>query len=99
MIKSEREEERHRLMCEKVVNESWSAVEEHIDKILIALEKEELDSDDMLLLKLGARAFVQRVMLDRADSEALFGIDPNKVPCGKGYNNCDECPLEKCDYF
>ena len=99
MIKSEREEERNRLMCEKVVNESWSKVEEHLDKIIIALEKEILEESDILLLRLGCRAFVQRVMLDRAANKSLFGVDPNKVPCGRNYSSCDDCPLEKCDYF
>ena len=91
MIKSEREEEQHRLMCEKVVNESWSAVEEHIDKIVEALEKEVLNEEDILLLKLASRVFVQRVTLDRADSKALFGIDPNENSCDKDDDTCNSC--------
>jgi hypothetical protein len=71
----ENTDDRYKLLCEKVLNESWSAVEQHVEEIEVALEKKELDEKDLVLIKLAARAFLQRAMLEKAESIALFGVD------------------------
>lgn len=68
-------EEEYRLLCEKVVNESWSTVGKYTDEIDKALEKDILDEKDITLLRAAAQAFVQRSILEKIDSVALFGVD------------------------
>jgi len=75
---SERTKNTYRLRCEKIVNESWSKVEEHVNEIMKALEKDILDERDILLLRLASGAFVQRVQLNQLESDELFQIDPNE---------------------
>lgn len=78
MEQSERTKNTYRLRCEKIVNESWSKVEEHVNEIMKALEKDILDERDILLLRLASGAFVQRVQLNQLESDELFQIDPNE---------------------
>jgi hypothetical protein len=75
MAVNENTDDRYKLLCEKVLNESWSAVEQHTEEIQIALEKKELDEKDIILIKLAARAFIQRAIMEKAESVALFGVD------------------------
>lgn len=75
MAKSINKEERYKLLCEKVLNESWSSVSQHTEEIQLALEKEELDEKDVALIKMAARAFVQRDMMEKAESMTLFQVD------------------------
>ncbi len=100
MAKSRRMEEQSRLVCEKVLNESWSKVERYTDEIILALGKKELGEKDLLLIKIAARAFVQKVLVERADTVALFGVDlHSKSPCGM--NSKADCPCDKefCIYM
>ncbi len=96
MTKSEQRELKYRLLCEKEINESWAEVEKHTEKIIQALEKEkeELDEVDFLLIKLAARVFIEKVLMERADNVALFGVDEyGPSPCGK--NIKANCPCDK----
>ena len=96
MTKSEQRELKYRLLCEKEINESWAEVEKHAEKIIQALEKEEkeLDEIDFLLIKLAARAFIEKVLMERADNVALFEIDEyGPSPCGK--NIKANCPCDR----
>lgn len=75
MAKRINKEERYKLLCEKVLNESWSSVGEYSEEIELILEKEELDAEDLVLIKMAARAFVQKIMMEKAESVALFEVD------------------------
>jgi hypothetical protein len=68
-------EARYKLLCEKVLNESWSSVERYTEEIQEVLEKVELNEKDIVLLRIAAGAFVQRAIMEKADSVALFGVD------------------------
>ncbi len=78
MAKKCSKEDHYKLLCEKVLNESWSSVEQHTEEIQRALEKKELNERDLVLIKMAALAFLQKVMIDRADSVSLFGVDLSK---------------------
>jgi hypothetical protein len=94
MAGNDNTDDRYKLLCEKVLNESWSAVEQHVEEIQVALEKKELDEKDLVLIKLAARAFLQRAMMEKAESIALFGVDLSELsPCGQNSNQ--ECPCER----
>ncbi|KKK69948.1 hypothetical protein LCGC14_2928920 [marine sediment metagenome] len=94
MAKNELKEGQNRLLCEKILNESWSKVEKYTEEIKAALEKGKLSEKDLVLIKLAARAFVQRAMMEKADSVALFGVDLyNTSPCG--LNTKDDCPCDR----
>lgn len=75
MAKTINKEERHKLLCEKVLNESWSTVGKYTEEILLALGKDHPDKNDLALIKLAARAFVQRDLVEKAESAALFEVD------------------------
>ena len=97
MTKSKRLNVDYRLLCEKVVNESWSQMEKHTDLISETLEKDILDTEDIELIKLAARAFVQKATLEKADSVALFGVDLYDVsPCGMNLKKNCPCSRDKC---
>ena len=97
MIKDERREERYRLLCEKEVNESWSKVERYTEEIVKILDKKKITDDDLTLLKIVARVFVQKAMLDKAESIALFGVDLYDVsPCGMNLKKNCPCSRDKC---
>lgn len=97
MTKDDKKEEQNRLMCEKVLNESWSKVEKYTEDIQIALKKKILTKKDLLLIKLAAYAFVQKISMEKADSIALFGVDLyNASPCGKNHKNDCPCKRVKC---
>jgi hypothetical protein len=91
MAKSMNKEERHKLLCEKVLNESWSSVGKYSEDIQLALEKRNPSKYDLALIKLAARAFVQRDLMEKADSAALFGVDLYDLSaCGQ--NLKEDCP-------
>lgn len=75
MDKSRLTEEQNRLLCEKILNESWSKVGKYTDEINEALEKKEIDEYDLSIIKMAARAFVLKITMERADSISLFGVD------------------------
>lgn len=75
MAVNDNRDDRYKLLCEKILNESWSEIEQYTEEIQVALEKEELDEKDLLLIKLAARAFLQRATMEKAESVALFGVD------------------------
>ncbi len=84
-------EERYRIKCEKVVNESWSVVEEHKDEIKEILEKGGPETDrELSILKIAAEAFLMKISLSRAEDIALFGVNL-EIPCGKKISSCDDC--------
>jgi len=94
MTKNVNKDERYKLLCEKVLNESWSEVSKHTEEIQAALEKSYLEEEDLLLIKLAARAFLQRALMERADSVALFDVDPYGLSaCGQ--NLKEECPCDR----
>jgi hypothetical protein len=96
MAGNDNRDDRYKLLCEKVLNESWSAIEQHTEDIQIALEKKELDEKDIILIKLAARAFLQKAMMEKAESVALFGVDLYKLsPCGE--KSQEDCPCEEED--
>lgn len=66
---------RYKLLCEKILNESWSEIAQYTEEIQVALLKDEPDERDLLLIKLAARAFLQRSTMEKAESVALFGVD------------------------
>jgi len=87
-------EEQNRLLCEKVLNESWSKVEKYTNDIRSALEKDELSERGLVLIKMAARAFVQKSMMDRADTISIFGIDLYSTSlCGM--NSIEDCPCDR----
>ena len=97
MTKGKRLNGDYRLLCEKVVNESWSQVEKYTDLISDTLEKEVLNSEDIDIIKMAARAFVQKAILERADSVSLFGVDLYDVsPCGTRLKKDCPCSRDKC---
>lgn len=99
MTESDKKEERYRLLCEKEVNESWSKVGKYTKEIFKALDKKELNETDLLLIKLAARAFIQKSILENADNTLLFGVDLHEIaPCGKNLS-CDDCFIDECDFF
>jgi hypothetical protein len=65
----------YKLLCEKVLNESWSEVSQYAEEIQVALNKENPDENDILLINIAARAFLQRVFFERAESVVLFDMD------------------------
>jgi len=94
MIESNRLDVDYRLLCEKIINESWSKVERHMDQISEALDKEILTNKDISLLKMAARAFIQKALLEKADNEFLFGMDLYDVsPCGTRLKK--DCPCSR----
>ncbi len=99
MTREEQKALQYRLLSEKVVNESCAEVGKYTSEIEKALEKKDIGEKELLLLKIAARAFVQRVKIERITNMELFGIDLQSVPCGKDHSSCDDCSLEVCDYF
>lgn len=94
MTKEERKEEQYRLLSEKVVNESWSKVEKYTNELIEILEKEELDEREFELIIMAARAFVQKILMERADNIALFGMDfYSTSPCGQNLKG--DCPCDR----
>ena len=76
----------------------WDGSEVYKKEISEVLKKEEVSStEDITLLKIAAGAFLQKVTLSEIDDKCLFNL--NTVPCDREHSSCDECELEKCDYF
>lgn len=75
MAVNDNRDDRYKLLCEKILNESWSEIEQYTEEIQVALLKDEPDEEDLLLIKLAARAFLQRATMEKAESVALFGVD------------------------
>ena len=94
MAKKNNRDINHKLLCEKVLNESWSAVEKYTEQIQAALEKKDPDEKDLLFLRLAARAFVQKAMMEKADSVALFGVDLYSTSAC-GLRSKEECPCDR----
>jgi len=92
---SDKKEKNHKLLCEKVLNQSLSAVGKYISEIEAALEQDVLSDRDLILIKIAARAFVQQANKDKADSLFMFEVDlyQEKSPCG--HHPKSDCPCER----
>ena len=90
-----KKEKNHKLLCEKVLNQSWSSVEKYIPEIEAALDKERWSEKDLILIRIAAIAFLQRAKMQKADSLSLFEVDlyQEKSPCG--HRTKAECPCER----
>ena len=101
MAKEEMEkDDMYRLVCERILNESWSNAERYKGEIEKILERGTIESErDVSLLLIASGAFMQRSTLISADN-SRFDLDEfSLVPCGRGHNSCDDCQLIECDYF
>ena len=87
-----------RLLCERILNESWSKVLQYKSELEVILERGTIENEsDQAIVFAAADAFLQRVNLEIASDEAV-GLSIS-VPCGRKHTSCDQCLLSKCDYF
>jgi limonene-1,2-epoxide hydrolase len=87
---------KYRLICEKVVNESWGEVSKFKDEIKGVLEKTgNLTDIDIILLKIAADAFVQKVVLSERMDQDILGDEGylELSPCGE--NPKCQCPCSR----
>ena len=61
-----------RLMCERILNESWSKVREHREEIEFILEKGKIEGErERALIFAAANAFMQTITLEEIENESL----------------------------
>jgi hypothetical protein len=93
--------ELQRLLCERILNESWSVVSEHKEEIRVILERGTVESDsDLSLLFAAAEAFIQRTTMIDAENQVfeeayLMEADCSceKSPCGRNLKS--KCPCNR----
>jgi hypothetical protein len=88
------EDDKYRLLSERILNESWSNVELFKKEIGKILEKGRVESDrEMSLIMMAANAFFQKVTLNDAESCKL-----DLVSSGQECDSCKNCSLKECTF-
>jgi len=82
------------LQCEKIVNESWSKAANFYDDIKRIVEKGGPNTESEVgIMMIAANAALQKMTLDRATDQLLFGLSEEMSSCGQ--NPQDECPCDR----
>ena len=82
------------LQCEKIVNESWSKAAIHHISLKDIIEKGGPSTEkELAIVMIAANAALQKMTLDRAKDQDLFGLSEKMSPCGQ--NSKDLCPCER----
>ena len=94
-------EELYMIRCEKVVNETWSKLDNYYDEL-----KEILDSGgpknerEQAIVLLAAETALHNLTLTNAQDEYYFNPPIALPPCGDESKECCNCELvENCDFI